>query len=133
MITTTDYMEPAERSRALVPGHYTVLVTERFGRSNSPGEPAGGSSRSMPTTIATTAMVDLFRDGAVDEATLKAALAKYDINSTKPNPGSSKQEEHIMPVEVNVPDIGDFEEYPGHHRSGEGGRHHRRRGPVDQA
>ena len=31
-------------------------------------------------------MVDLFRDGAVDEATLKAALAKYDIDGAKPNP-----------------------------------------------
>lgn len=36
--------------------------------------------------IAAAAMVDLFRDGAVDEATLKAALAKYDIDGAKPNP-----------------------------------------------
>jgi pyruvate dehydrogenase E1 component len=31
-------------------------------------------------------MVDLYRDGTIDETTLKAALEKYDIDGTKPNP-----------------------------------------------
>ena len=36
--------------------------------------------------IAAAAMVDLFREGAIDEATLRDALSRYDIDGGKPNP-----------------------------------------------
>ena len=36
--------------------------------------------------IAAAAMVDLFREGTIDEKTLKAALKKYDSDGSKPNP-----------------------------------------------
>ena len=86
MIAATDYMKNyAEQIRAFVPGRYTVLGTDGFGRSDS----RVNLRRFFEVDanhIAAAAMVDLFRDGAVDEATLKAALAKYDIDGAKPNP-----------------------------------------------
>ena len=86
VIAATDYMKNyAEQIRAFVPGRYTVLGTDGFGRSDS----RVNLRRFFEVDanhIAAAAMVDLFRDGAVDEATLKAALAKYDIDGAKPNP-----------------------------------------------
>ncbi|WP_300042879.1 pyruvate dehydrogenase (acetyl-transferring), homodimeric type [uncultured Paracoccus sp.] len=86
VIAATDYMKNyAEQIRAFVPGRYTVLGTDGFGRSDS----RVNLRRFFEVDanhIAAAAMVDLFRDGTVDEATLKAALAKYDIDGAKPNP-----------------------------------------------
>ncbi len=86
VIAATDYMKNyAEQIRAFVPGRYTVLGTDGFGRSDS----RVNLRRFFEVDanhIAAAAMVDLFRDGAVDEATLKGALAKYDIDGAKPNP-----------------------------------------------
>ena len=86
VIAATDYMKNyAEQIRAFVPGRYTVLGTDGFGRSDS----RVNLRRFFEVDanhIAAAAMVDLFREGAIDEATLREALAKYDIDGAKPNP-----------------------------------------------
>ncbi|MDO5371561.1 pyruvate dehydrogenase (acetyl-transferring), homodimeric type, partial [Paracoccus sp. (in: a-proteobacteria)] len=86
IIAATDYMKNyAEQIRAFVPGRYTVLGTDGFGRSDS----RANLRRFFEVDanhIAAAAMVDLFREGAIDEATLQAALSKYDIDGDKPNP-----------------------------------------------
>ena len=85
-IAATDYMKNyAEQIRAFVPGRYTVLGTDGFGRSDS----RVNLRRFFEVDanhIATAAMVDLFREGAIDEATLRHALSRYDIDGGKPNP-----------------------------------------------
>ena len=85
-IAATDYMKNyAEQIRAFVPGRYTVLGTDGFGRSDS----RVNLRRFFEVDanhIAAAAMVDLFREGAIDEATLRDALSKYDIDGDKPNP-----------------------------------------------
>lgn len=86
VVASTDYMKNyAEQIRAFVPGRYTVLGTDGFGRSDS----RANLRRFFEVDanhIAAAAMVDLFREGAIDEATLQAALSKYDIDGDKPNP-----------------------------------------------
>ncbi len=86
IIAATDYMKNyAEQIRTCVPGRYTVLGTDGFGRSDS----RVNLRRFFEVDanhIAAAAMVDLYRDGAVSEKDLKAALAKYDIDGEKPNP-----------------------------------------------
>ncbi|WP_299365257.1 pyruvate dehydrogenase (acetyl-transferring), homodimeric type [uncultured Paracoccus sp.] len=86
VIVATDYMKNyAEQIRAFVPGRYTVLGTDGFGRSDS----RVNLRRFFEVDanhIAAAAMVDLHREGAIDEATLRAALGKYEINGDKPNP-----------------------------------------------
>ena len=85
-IAATDYMKNyAEQIRAFVPGRYTVLGTDGFGRSDS----RVNLRRFFEVDanhIAAAAMVDLFREGAIDEATLRHALSRYDIDGDKPNP-----------------------------------------------
>ncbi|SDX58465.1 pyruvate dehydrogenase E1 component [Paracoccus sanguinis] len=85
-IAATDYMKNyAEQIRAFVPGRYTVLGTDGFGRSDS----RVNLRRFFEVDanhIAAAAMVDLFREGAIDEATLRHALSRYDIDGGKPNP-----------------------------------------------
>lgn len=85
-IAATDYMKNyAEQIRAFVPGRYTVLGTDGFGRSDS----RVNLRRFFEVDanhIAAAAMVDLFREGAIDEATLRDALSRYDIDGGKPNP-----------------------------------------------
>ncbi len=86
VIAATDYMKNyAEQIRAFVPGRYTVLGTDGFGRSDS----RINLRRFFEVDanhIAAAAMVDLYREGGIDKATLTAALTKYDINGDKPNP-----------------------------------------------
>ena len=86
IIAATDYMKNyAEQIRACVPGRYTVLGTDGFGRSDS----RVNLRRFFEVDanhIAAAAMVDLFREGAVSEKDLQAALKKYDIDGGKPNP-----------------------------------------------
>jgi pyruvate dehydrogenase E1 component len=86
IIAATDYMKNfAEQIRAYVPGRYTVLGTDGYGRSDS----RVNLRRFFEVDanhIAAAAMVDLFREGAVSEKDLKAALKKYDIDGEKPNP-----------------------------------------------
>ncbi|SEO38234.1 pyruvate dehydrogenase E1 component [Paracoccus alcaliphilus] len=86
VIAATDYMKNyAEQIRAFVPGRYTVLGTDGFGRSDS----RVNLRRFFEVDanhIAAAAMVDLYREGNINKATLTAALTKYDINGDKPNP-----------------------------------------------
>jgi pyruvate dehydrogenase E1 component len=85
-IAATDYVKNyAEQIRAFVPGRYTVLGTDGFGRSDS----RVNLRRFFEVDanhIAAAAMVDLFREGAVDGATLQAALSRYNIDGDKTNP-----------------------------------------------
>ena len=85
-IAATDYMKNyAEQVRACVPGRYTVLGTDGFGRSDS----RVNLRRFFEVDanhIAAAAMVDLYREGSVSEKDLTTALAKYNIDGGKPNP-----------------------------------------------
>ncbi|MBV2359177.1 pyruvate dehydrogenase (acetyl-transferring), homodimeric type [Thalassococcus sp. CAU 1522] len=86
IIAATDYMKNyAEQVRACVPGRYTVLGTDGFGRSDS----RVNLRRFFEVDanhIAAAAMVDLWREGAVSEKDVATALKKYDIDGGKPNP-----------------------------------------------
>ena len=86
VIAATDYMKSyAEQIRPCVPGRYTVLGTDGYGRSDS----RVNLRRFFEVDanhIAAAAMVDLFRDGAITKAMLSKALTKYDIDGAKPNP-----------------------------------------------
>jgi pyruvate dehydrogenase E1 component len=86
VIAATDYMKNyAEQIRTCVPGRYTVLGTDGCGRSDS----RVNLRRFFEVDanhIAAAAMVDLFREGSITKKVLEEALAKYDIDGTKPNP-----------------------------------------------
>ncbi|SEW35764.1 pyruvate dehydrogenase E1 component [Aliiroseovarius sediminilitoris] len=86
IIAATDYMKNyAEQIRLAVPGRYTVLGTDGFGRSDS----RVNLRRFFEVDanhIAAAAMVDLYRDGNVTKKQLQDALSKYDIDGNKPNP-----------------------------------------------
>ncbi|WP_323768325.1 pyruvate dehydrogenase (acetyl-transferring), homodimeric type [Antarctobacter sp.] len=86
IIVATDYMKNyAEQIRGAVKNRFTVLGTDGFGRSDS----RVNLRRFFEVDanhIAAAAMVDLFREGAVSEKDLEAALKKYDIDGGKPNP-----------------------------------------------
>ncbi|MCK0140713.1 pyruvate dehydrogenase (acetyl-transferring), homodimeric type [Aliiroseovarius sp. F47248L] len=86
IIAATDYMKNyAEQIRSSVPGRYTVLGTDGFGRSDS----RVNLRRFFEVDanhIAAAAMVDLYRDGNVTKKQLQDALSKYDIDGNKPNP-----------------------------------------------
>ncbi|MGR3813724.1 MAG: pyruvate dehydrogenase (acetyl-transferring), homodimeric type [Cognatishimia activa] len=86
IIVATDYMKNyAEQIRSAVPGRYTVLGTDGFGRSDS----RVNLRRFFEVDanhIAAAAMVDLYREGNVTKAQLEKALKKYDIDGNKPNP-----------------------------------------------
>jgi pyruvate dehydrogenase E1 component len=86
IIAATDYMKNyAEQIRAFVPGRFTVLGTDGYGRSDS----RVNLRRFFEVDanhIAAAAMVDLYQEGHVTEKDLKAALKKYDIDGEKPNP-----------------------------------------------
>ncbi|MDJ0821765.1 MAG: pyruvate dehydrogenase (acetyl-transferring), homodimeric type [Paracoccaceae bacterium] len=85
-IAATDYMKNyAEQVRACVPGRYTVLGTDGFGRSDS----RVNLRRFFEVDanhIAAAAIVDLWREGVVSDEDLQKALDKYDIDGGKPNP-----------------------------------------------
>jgi len=88
IVAATDYTKTfAEQIRGFVPDgqRYAVLGTDGFGRSDS----RVNLRRFFEVDaahIAATAMVELYRDGAVSEAELRDALARYDIDGAKPNP-----------------------------------------------
>jgi pyruvate dehydrogenase E1 component len=86
VIAATDYMKNfAEQIRAMVPGDYTVLGTDGFGRSDS----RVNLRRFFEVDanhIAAAAMERLFRAGDVSRDEMEAALSKYDIDGAKPNP-----------------------------------------------
>jgi pyruvate dehydrogenase E1 component len=86
IIVATDYMKNyAEQIRSAVPGRYTVLGTDGFGRSDS----RVNLRRFFEVDanhIAAAAMVDLYREGNATKAQLEKALKKYNIDGDKPNP-----------------------------------------------
>ncbi|MDE9452014.1 pyruvate dehydrogenase (acetyl-transferring), homodimeric type [Aliiroseovarius sp. Z3] len=86
VIAATDYMKNyAEQIRSCVPGRYTVLGTDGYGRSDS----RVNLRRFFEVDanhIAAAAMVDLYRDGNITKKVLQDALSKYDIDGNKPNP-----------------------------------------------
>jgi pyruvate dehydrogenase E1 component len=86
IIAATDYMKNyAEQIRAFVPGSFTVLGTDGFGRSDS----RVNLRRFFEVDanhIAAAAMIDLYKSGAVTKADLQKALKKYEIDGEKPNP-----------------------------------------------
>ncbi|MFW2589708.1 pyruvate dehydrogenase (acetyl-transferring), homodimeric type [Sagittula sp. SSi028] len=86
IVVATDYMKNfAEQVRGAVKQRFTVLGTDGYGRSDS----RVNLRRFFEVDanhIAAAAMVDLFREGAVSEKDLQAALKKYDIDGGKPNP-----------------------------------------------
>ncbi|MGM0662413.1 MAG: transketolase-like TK C-terminal-containing protein, partial [Pseudomonadota bacterium] len=85
-IAATDYMKSfADQIRAGVPGRYTVLGTDGFGRSDS----RVNLRRFFEVDanhIAAAAMTDLYREGAVTKTELRKALKTYEIDGEKPNP-----------------------------------------------
>ena len=86
IIVATDYMKNyAEQIRSAVPGRYTVLGTDGFGRSDSRVN-LRRFFEVDASHIAAAAMVDLYREGNVTKAQLEKALKKYDIDGNKPNP-----------------------------------------------
>ena len=88
VIAATDYMKNyAEQIRAYVPGRYTVLGTDGFGRSDSRVN-LRDFFEVDARHIAAAAMVDLYREKAITRADLTRALKKYDIDGGKPNPRS---------------------------------------------
>lgn len=86
VIAATDYMKNyAEQIRAFVPGRYTVLGTDGFGRSDS----RVNLRRFFEVDanhIAAAAMIDLYREGALTKTEVAAALDKYQIDGNKANP-----------------------------------------------
>jgi pyruvate dehydrogenase E1 component len=88
IIAATDYMKNyAEQVRGFIPDGraFTVLGTDGYGRSDS----RVNLRRFFEVDaahIAATAMVELYRTGAVTKADLAKALSKYDIDGNKPNP-----------------------------------------------
>jgi len=86
IIAATDYMKNyAEQIRAFVPGSFTVLGTDGFGRSDS-RDNLRRFFEVDANHIAAAAMVDLYKAGDVTKKDLEAALKKYDIDGAKPNP-----------------------------------------------
>ena len=86
IIAATDYMKNyAEQIRAFVPGSFTVLGTDGFGRSDS-RDNLRRFFEVDANHIAATAMVDLYKAGDVTKKDLESALKKYDIDGAKPNP-----------------------------------------------
>ena len=86
IIAATDYMKSyADQIRAMVPGDYTVLGTDGFGRSDS----RVNLRRFFEVDanhIAATAMERLYRAGSVTKAQMQKALKRYEIDGDKPNP-----------------------------------------------
>ncbi len=86
VIVATDYMKNyAEQIRAFVPQRFEVLGTDGYGRSDSRVN-LRRFFEVDASHIAATAMVQLFREGAITERDMSAALKKYHIDGGKPNP-----------------------------------------------
>jgi len=86
VISATDYIKTyAEQIRAFVPLPFHTLGTDGFGRSDS----RRALRRHFEVDaehIAAAAMAALFEEGAITPKEMKAALEKYDIDASKPNP-----------------------------------------------
>ncbi len=88
-IAATDYMKTVpDQIREWVPGRYVVLGTDGFGRSD-----ARAALRSHFEVdrfhIAIAALKALADEGKVDAATVAAAIKKFGIDPSKPNPAGA--------------------------------------------
>jgi len=86
VIASTDYVRAfAEQIRAFVPNRYVVLGTDGFGRSDTRENLRHffEVDRRWVTVAALNALAD---DGVIPKSTVAQALAKYQLDPSKPNP-----------------------------------------------
>ena len=86
MIAASDYIRLfAEQIRAWVPGTYTVLGTDGFGRSDTREKLRHffEVDRHWITLAALKALAD---EGAVEKSKVAEAIKKYGLDPDKPNP-----------------------------------------------
>ncbi len=85
-IAATDYIKTVpDQIRQWVPGRYSVLGTDGFGRSDS-REALRKFFEVDRYSIAVTALKALADDGALDVDTVTQAIAKFGIDPSKPDP-----------------------------------------------
>ena len=88
-IAATDYMKNyAEQIRDYIPGTYSVLGTDGFGRSDS-REKLRHFFEVDRRFIALAALDALAQDNVIDVSIVSAAMKKFDINPEKPDPSIS--------------------------------------------
>jgi pyruvate dehydrogenase E1 component len=89
VVAATDWVKAyADQIRPFVPGHYRVLGTDGFGRSDRRGE----LRRHFEVNrhfVAVAALKALADTGAVAPATVAQAIERYKIDAAKPNPARS--------------------------------------------
>ena len=86
IVVATDYMKNfAEQVRGFVEQPLTVLGTDGYGRSDS-RQNLRRFFEVDANHIAAAAVVELYRAGSVDKATVEKALKTYEIDGDKPNP-----------------------------------------------
>jgi pyruvate dehydrogenase E1 component len=88
VIAATDYMKAvADQIRSFVPGRYSVLGTDGYGRSDR-RERLRHFFEVNRYFVAIAALKSLRDEGAIGPETVRKAIAKYDIDPGKPNPVS---------------------------------------------
>jgi pyruvate dehydrogenase E1 component len=86
VIAATDYIRNyAEQIRAHVPGHYTVLGTDGFGRSDS-RQQLRKFFEVDRYHVAVAALSALAKEGKIERARVAEAIARYGIDANKPAP-----------------------------------------------
>ncbi len=86
VIASTDYMKiHADQIRAFVPGHYRVLGTDGFGRSDT-REKLRRFFEVDRYYVAVAALKALAEEGTLPPEQVTAAIKKYGIDPEKPNP-----------------------------------------------
>jgi len=88
VVAATDYMKVhADQIRPFVPGRYTVLGTDGYGRSDTRDRLRHffEVNRYFVTIAALKALAD---DGVVSRDAVRAAIEKYDVDPEKPSPVS---------------------------------------------
>jgi pyruvate dehydrogenase E1 component len=85
-VAATDYMKIVpDQIRQWVPGRYTVLGTDGYGRSDG-REALRAHFEVDSKSIAVAALKALADDGGVDLKTVAAAIAEFGIDPDKPDP-----------------------------------------------
>ena len=86
VIAATDYMRSyADQIRQFVPGHYAVLGTDGYGRSDT-RENLRSFFEVNRYYIVVSALKSLADEGKIDAGTVNRAIASYGINPDKINP-----------------------------------------------
>jgi len=86
VVAATDYIKTfADQIRAFVPGRYTVLGTDGFGRSDS-RQALRGFFEVDRHWVAVAALHSLAQDSALPAATVADAISRYGLNPDKPDP-----------------------------------------------